>query len=124
MYTNDINWLKVGSRWASSLGNEGDGRTEEEPNPQWHTGGRVPSMFSEWAQWSLPPQKATADKYSALDRLKGESPQGPSNHTQHLQTSAAASAPDETKDSSSSFPWERLDGAKQGFHSEKNKINM
>lgn len=52
------------------------------------------------------PQKPTPDKYSASDRLKGESPPGPGSHThicKHLQI-----PPDETKDSSSRFPWERL----------------
>lgn len=82
------------------------GEPTGEPNPQRQAGGACAKRVQRVSEPSDPglPQKATADKYSAPDRLKGESLQGPSSRTLHLQTSAAASAPDETKDSSSSVP--------------------
>lgn len=101
-YTNNIYWFKVGwwRRWV-----------------YWKRAQSAMTrkrLRAKYVQWVGPvilfPQKPTPDKYSASDRLKGESPTpGPGSHThicKHLQI-----PPDETKDSSSRFPWERLDEA-------------
>lgn len=55
------------------LGDGGDGRLQRKANSRWHARGRTPNTFSERAQWSWLPKKATSDKHSTSGRLKGKS---------------------------------------------------